>query len=93
MRLTDLSPRWGAEHGRHGQTLFMRCPVCRTRDVAIPFMNPIDGGRAVENRTRLWHRTGDTFDTLSIAPEVVGACCWSGRIVDGEVVNAGHERR
>ena len=48
MKLTDLSPRWFAEDGRHGQGLTFECPCCRGTPNAVrlaaAFAPTLDGG-------------------------------------------------
>jgi hypothetical protein len=104
MRLTDLEPSWftiGA--GRHGMGLTFLCPVCRTQHLGIWFANPLDGGEPAPPNERpypRWKRTGDTFETMTLAPSVdasVGdkSCTpaadgtprghWHGHIIDGAI--------
>jgi Family of unknown function (DUF6527) len=52
----------------------------------VPFEHPIDGGPVLERKG--WQRTGDTFETLTLAPSIlrVGGCGWHGWIRNGEVI-------
>lgn len=103
MRLTDLNPRFLRAGGegisladgspapeRHGVGIIMDCP-CGNADenhqLYVPFLNPIDGGPTIEPNG--WQRTGDTVDTLTLAPSILrhGACKWHGWIRDGAVIS------
>lgn len=99
MRLRELDPRWYGwylEGGRIGLTF--ECPVHRgtpqAHRCAVPFTNPIEGRPETERR-HLWHRTGDSFDTLTLSPsvdytrydngELRDPTCWHGFVRNGEV--------
>lgn len=90
MRLLDLDPHWtGGTYGgpsRRGTGLTFRCPHCQTR-LGVMFMNPIDGGPRMDGYKYYWHRTGDTFDTLTLSPSVNAEPQghWHGFIHGGEV--------
>lgn len=84
---------------RHGVAISFICP-CGThpRDeeyetdrCVVPFNNPLDGGARVDTGAgSYWERTGDTFETLTLAPSIqrVGGCKWHGQIQNGEIVPA-----
>ena len=89
MRLADLDPKWIAHTGRHGMGVMFRCPcgteACRyPNGLPIWFENPIDGGAPdleVKNR---WQRTGDTIETLTLAPSIFPPC-WHGFVTNGQI--------
>lgn len=92
---------------RHGIGLTFDCPLGHPATCAfdeadgvgiyerhyISFANPLDGGPPFEAIRPLWHRTGDTFDTLQLSPSILsdkgkGGCGWHGYIgasIPGEV--------
>lgn len=80
---------------RHGVGVLLDCP-CGNRDVGhqlyVPFANPLDGGPPMETgKNNGWQRTGDTFETLTLAPSIlriVPSCGWHGFITNGEVITA-----
>lgn len=63
------------------------CPkaTCGWR-LAVFFTNPPDGGPPIEHRVTR-ERTGDTFETLTLAagPNTCPCGHWEGAIRDGEV--------
>ena len=101
MRLTDLRPNWVGAGGvttdmsgqpvsaRRGVGVTFNCPCgCESR-LYVPFSNPLDGGPAIEERWG-WQRTGDTFETLTLAPSIhraaaKGGCGWHGFVENGGV--------
>lgn len=85
MRLTDLDPRWTASPGRHGQGIRFLCPACRVGCCGANFDAPLDGGPPLPTPT--WSRTGDTFETLTLAPSIDASAAghWHGFITNGEV--------
>lgn len=76
---------------RTGVGVQFDCP-CGAPDcppVYVPFLNPLDGGPALEPRG--WQREGDTFDTLTLTPSILrrhdlGGCGWHGFVTRGEVL-------
>ncbi len=80
MRLVELEPRWiidgaGANGtARHGMGVTFYCPACGPEhSLLVWFLNPIDGGPpALPERKPLprWRRTGNTFETLTLAPSI-----------------------
>ena len=102
MKLTDLSPKWIGAGGegvtsadgtpapeRHGVAVTFDCPCgCGTRAM-IEFKTAIDGKPW---RADAWDRTGDTFETLTLAPSIQRAepdgCRWHGFIRGGKVITA-----
>jgi hypothetical protein len=86
MRLVDLSPEW-VEGGKGIKFL---CPKHRDHSLTVYFANPI-GTRGTqpyggEKDAFLWQRVGETFDTLTLAPNI-NAGCWRGFIQKGEIKN------
>lgn len=106
MRLVELHPRWVGAGGdgisdrdgnpaplRKGVGVMFDCPCGAGHEdprCYVPFLNPLDGGPALELERPNWTRTGETFETLTLAPSVhrIGACGWHGFIVDGNCVVA-----
>ena len=98
MKLTELEPKWCVDvnEGRHGMGLSFLCPVHRNHKLVVMFANPIDGGAASKSDKYLWHREGDTFETLTLGPSIDASghqlwdtiefkSCWHGFIRNGEV--------
>ncbi len=88
MRLSDLNPSfYDAHDGRKGIGILCDCP-CGSCDslLAIPFDRPLDGEPPLDSTT--WKRTGDTFETLTLAPSVhrLSGCKWHGFIRDGGII-------
>lgn len=107
MHLVDLEPRWVGAGGegvtqdgqpvpeRHGVGITCNCPCGCDRPLFVGFANPLDGGPAYDPRERAqWQRTGDTFETLTLAPSIqrrkIGddGCTWHGFITNGEIEHA-----
>jgi len=105
MRLTDLNPGFVGHGGpgiltkdrqpipfRHGVGIIFDCPCGCDQPCYVDFKNPMDGGPTVGERGPFWQRTGETFETLSLAPSILrakakGGCGWHGFIRDGEVIS------
>lgn len=94
MRLVDLDPAWLVTTAqRDGMGISFKCPCgkpgCDTY-IGVLFVNPVDGGPPappeVDPRTR-WLRTGETFDTLTIAPSIDASASghWHGFIRNGNI--------
>jgi hypothetical protein len=105
MKLTDLNPEF-VGHGGDEMSDLQGNPIPRREGVAISFdcpcggvwcgqrpmifLNPpMDGGATLPGTTT-WKRTGDTFETMTLAPSIqrMSSCRWHGFITDGEIVNA-----
>lgn len=91
MKLTDLDPHWATTtEGRTGMGIVFLCPHCREQHLAVWFANPTDGGEpaaeGIDPKPR-WHRTGKTFDALTLAPSVDASKAghWHGEIKNGEI--------
>jgi hypothetical protein len=91
VKLIDLSPCWltsPAEPSRSGVGLSFLCPTCHST-ISVYFVNPIDGFKKTEYppRSVYYTRSGNTFETLSLAPVIQDyKCRWSGYIIGGAVV-------
>lgn len=98
MRLTDLDPHWvtfahvaDKTDFRFGVTFL--CPHCRDVRLCALFDPPIAPGADLPGmgwppaNMRMWQRTGDTFDTLTLAPSIDTSKHghWHGFIQNGEV--------
>lgn len=97
-RLVDLFGEW--VHDRDGRRVGVKfiCPTCPAVEgaptIAVLFANPPDGGPPVpagsslpgENDGRRWQRSGDTIETLTLAPSVDCSRCghWHGIVSNGE---------
>jgi hypothetical protein len=98
MRLVDLEPHWAMDADilvgdailhdadRHGMGVTFLCPHCRVTRLGVFFRNPIDG-KGASDAPRLWQRTGDTFEALSLSPSIDASAHghWHGFIQNGEV--------
>jgi hypothetical protein len=74
VKLVDLDPHWTrAGKDRHGMGILFVCPVhgegCH---LGVWFRNPLDGGPPYPDSWggKLWDRTGDTFETLTLRPSI-----------------------
>ncbi|MCC6793011.1 MAG: hypothetical protein IT336_15085 [Thermomicrobiales bacterium] len=103
MKLTDLNPHWISAGGadrrdadgnptrrRTGVGIMFDCPCGCENLCAVNFDNPIDGGSRYDHSGAIWHRTGFTYESLTLTPSInrprgCGAHFW---IRDGEVVFA-----
>lgn len=73
------------------------CPHCARSKVSfddprfcvifVALENPIDAGRPFDDCGKVWKRTGDTFETLTLSPSIDASKAhpdgWHGRIVAG----------
>lgn len=102
MRLVDLEPRGVLDADiviggrnvhdtdRDGMGLSFNCPCClgspRATRLAVFFANPMDGKPPSDDH-KLWQRTGDTFETLTLTPSIDASehGHWHGFIRNGEV--------
>lgn len=100
--LVDAEPVWvdgSAGEERKGTGIIFNCPIhdeyCFT---GVQFANPIDGGPPHDaDGTPRWHRTGDTFETLTLSPSIrrlggADGCEWHGFIRDGRFETCGDSR-
>ena len=92
VRLTDLDPRWGAENGNR-YCLIFACPIegCPNKYISVPF-KMFEGYDPKKHH--IWTKTGDDFDTISLAPSVdatrtkqgeATGCLFHGFVTNGEV--------
>lgn len=99
MKLIDLNPsfvssggegitdaKWNPVPERKGIGLAFDCPCGDGCRAYVAFENPMDGGPPVGNGLNRWHRTGETFETLSLTPSIArqGECQWHGYLTNGE---------
>jgi hypothetical protein len=99
VKLTELNPRWAIDadivvgggqvvHNAHrtGMAITFDCPHCRTVRLAVFFANPVDAGLPSDDH-RLWHRSGTTFEDLSLTPSIDASESghWHGYITNGKV--------
>jgi hypothetical protein len=74
---------------RHGGGLSFDCPAHRDHRLVVFFENPIDGLPPEQSVPHRWQRTGETFETLTLAPsvnaQVADPTCWHGFIANGEI--------
>lgn len=79
------------------------CPHCRNERLGVLFDKPIDPDNVALSPTagfdydpvkfgaglnmRVWNRTGDTFETLTLTPSIDGSGVghWHGFITNGEI--------
>jgi hypothetical protein len=102
LKLAELNPRWIGRDGvftdepSEGCGVAFRCPckTCAQSDrhhtIAVHFDKPLDGGPS-RNPKLDWHRTGDTFETLTLTPSIWDRAAhdghdWHGYITNGEIV-------
>lgn len=89
MRLTDLYPCWAASClDRWGMGLAFDCPTCHADKLCrlvVWFDNPLDEGEPITKcpGVSVAFRRGETFDALSLTPEVNVPGHWVGRILLG----------
>ncbi len=71
-----------------GRLWCSRAHSWRAQRLGVWFANPIDGLPPTDDAERLWQRTGDTFETLSLSPSIDASARghWHGCITDGEVM-------
>lgn len=96
MRLVDRNPQWmRTSGGREGVGLLFDCPCasCVSSDnpmpIGVAFDRPLDLGDSLTGAGPLWHRTGDTFETLTLTPSIlmhVGTTeHWHGYLTNGDL--------
>lgn len=89
-RLVDLNPTWFGIHGRdtEGAGVIFDCP-CQSDScawggkIAITFANPLRGEPAPGPDERMWQRTGDAFETLTLSPSINAVGHWHGWLRNG----------
>ncbi len=87
-----LNPQHAGRPDRRGVGIIFECPIHVDCNVGVRFANALDGGGPLDEPgyegRPTWHRTGETFDTLTLTPSirVVGGadgCEWHGFIRNG----------
>lgn len=107
-RLVDADPIWvgtgpnnTVSPNRHGIGVQFDCPIHEDCLCYVPFTNPLDGGAPVDFRppaappSATWGRSGETFETLTLAPSIrrLGPeCFWHGFIRGGRFETCGDAR-
>lgn len=108
MRFADLHPQFVNAGGagitradgspapaRRGIGVLFDCP-CGNRaedhQCYVAFVNPLDGGPAVDPAHPIWTREGETFETLTLRPSVFrpvdkGGCGLHVYVIAGEVTS------
>jgi hypothetical protein len=96
VRLADLNPKWTTPVRFSVELptgISFLCPCCKELRLSVPFNNPIDPDSLLaatnwQASQPAWHRTGDTFDTLSLLPSIDYSASghWHGHISNGAVV-------
>jgi len=89
-RLVDLNPSWFGIYGREseGAGVIFDCP-CQSDacawggKIAISFSNPLKGDPEPVASEKLWLRTGDTFETLTLSPSIHCVGHWHGWLRNG----------
>ncbi len=100
MKLTELRPKWAVDAdivvggqtvhdpNRTGMAISFDCPCClgtpKATRLCVYFKNPIDGGLPSDDG-KLWERSGETFENLTLAPsvDVSEHEHWHGHIKNG----------
>jgi hypothetical protein len=92
-RLVDFNPEWMSD--RNDPTsekwgIAFDCPcgtVCQFGPrLFIPFDNPVAGPVSRWGREK-WHRTGETFEALTLSPSLHAEGHWHGWLRDGVLVS------
>lgn len=85
-KLIDLEPRWLDG----GAGIIFDCPAGDGDAVAVWFSNPLPGSqpRQLEPARPRWHREGDDFEHLTLAPSINVVDHWHGWVRNGEVIDA-----
>jgi len=103
MKLSDLEPHWVGLQPGHAIGMTFLCPHCRKTRIGVLFDVPIGAyepcdmiaeslrnamiKHCVEAGMKQWHRTGETFDNLSLQPSIDTSQFqhWHGHIENGEI--------
>lgn len=103
-RLVDADPVWVdgsvSDGERHGTGIIFNCPIHDECFANVQFSNPLDGSPSHDNNGRCeptWHRTGETFETLTLSPSIrrlggPDGCEWHGFIRGGRFETCGDAR-
>ena len=103
-RLVDADPRWvdtgprnTRDPNRKGIGISFECPLHEDCRLGAYFTNPLDGGPPFEPERPTWDRTGEDFESLTLAPSIRvlqgnGGCRWHGFIRAGRFETCGDAR-
>jgi len=76
---------------RHGVGVSFMCPCGCASPCFVPFDNPLDGGPSLYGDRPIWHREGETLETLTLSPSILRTkppgCGWHGFVRGGETVD------
>lgn len=93
-QLVDLNPKWFGIHGKDtvGAGIIFDCPCQLERcewggKIAISFANPIKGEPEAVSNEKLWQRSGETFETLTLSPSIHCVGHWHGWLQNGVLVS------
>jgi hypothetical protein len=101
MRLSELNPKWCAlREGGDAIAISFECPHCRECKLVVFFADPVDTNGlpgidldvthyiAEHPERPYWHRTGDTYDTLTLSPsvDVSKHGHWHGFVTNGDII-------
>ena len=98
MRLTELSPHWVTLKGwsspaQYSIGITFKCPHCEQR-LGVNFFEPVDPEGIAKSfavpytpTAPAWHRTGNTFDTLTLHSSIRVNGHFHGHISNGEVTH------
>lgn len=92
-----LNPHLAHRPDRTGVGVLFCCPIHPDCWVQVQFNNALDGGAMFDPSAPAWDRTGDSFETMTLAPSirVVGGpngCEWHGFIRAGRFEHCGDSR-
>lgn len=99
MKLTTLNPRWIGLHNWSDDSIYhigvsFDSPKQNGKRLAVLFSPPIDPDGLAQKwqwgepfkDAKKWKRTGETFETLTLAPSLdFSPIDWHGHITNGEV--------
>lgn len=78
MKLTELDPVLISVKKRPGVGIRFQCPLCKDTQIAVLFLNALDGFPSVpddkeacgNNGGKRWSRSGLTFEDMSLHPSI-----------------------
>jgi hypothetical protein len=76
--VTELDAEWIDARGRQGVGIALLCPLCRKTNLAVQFLNPLDGGPSLppddnvpgDNSGKRWARSGMKLEDLTVSPSI-----------------------